>query len=421
MYLAIIILPLLGSIVSGFFGRRIGVGGAQIVTCVSVIVTTLLAIIAFFEVGLKDIPVSIQIFRWIESGSLVVLLGFQFDALTVSMLIPVLIVSSLVHIYSIGYMSHDPHNQRFFCYLSLFTFMMIILVTANNFLLMFIGWEGSLKCLIWLNKWSDYYRYITGKASIGYIINKSHSFNNFKSNLFYTKKYFFFCCYFNKNIIKCFHTGGGVKLRSWQRIGPHNIDVLSVLIGSILGNSQLEKRNKGKGTRVIFEQYHSNVEYLMWFHKLFSIRGYCSPNKPRLTTTIKNNNKVLYRYRVSSYTFTSLNWLHGMFYKDNIKIIPYNISDYLTPLVLAIWFMDDGYRQGKVAKIAINCFTKKELNHLCLILKTKFDLDTSIHNAGNSKGVVIYIKSNSMLTFTNIIKPHMLPSLYYKLGHHKFI
>ena len=146
MYLAIIILPLLGSIVSGFFGRIIGVGGAQIVTCVSVIVTTLLAIIAFFEVGLKDIPVSIQIFRWIESGSLVVLLGFQFDALTVSMLIPVLIVSSLVHIYSIGYMSHDPHNQRFFCYLSLFTFMMIILVTANNFLLMFIGWEGVGIC-----------------------------------------------------------------------------------------------------------------------------------------------------------------------------------------------------------------------------------------------------------------------------------
>ncbi|KAG9228243.1 NADH dehydrogenase subunit 5 [Amylocarpus encephaloides] len=107
MYLAIITLPLLGSIVSGFFGRKVGVSGAQLITCTSVIVTTLLAIVAFFEV--------------------------------VSMLIPVLIVSSLVHIYSIGYMSHDPHNQRFFSYLSLFTFMMIILVTANNFLLMFVG------------------------------------------------------------------------------------------------------------------------------------------------------------------------------------------------------------------------------------------------------------------------------------------
>jgi NADH-ubiquinone oxidoreductase chain 5 len=105
-----------------------------------------LAIVAFFEVGLNNIPVSINLFRWIDSESLNVLWGFHFDSLTVSMLIPVLIVSSLVHIYSIGYMSHDPHNQRFFSYLSLFTFMMIILVTANNFLLMFVGWEGVGIC-----------------------------------------------------------------------------------------------------------------------------------------------------------------------------------------------------------------------------------------------------------------------------------
>jgi len=146
MYLAIITLPLLGSIVAGFFGRKIGVSGAQLITCTSVIVTTLLAIIAFFEVGLNNIPVSINLFRWIDSEALDVIWGFHFDSLTVSMLIPVLIVSSLVHIYSIGYMSHDPHNQRFFSYLSLFTFMMIILVTANNFLLMFVGWEGVGIC-----------------------------------------------------------------------------------------------------------------------------------------------------------------------------------------------------------------------------------------------------------------------------------
>ena len=146
MYLAIITLPLLGSIVSGFFGRKVGVSGAQLITCTSVIVTTLLAIVAFFEVGLNNIPVSINLFRWIDSESLNVLWGFHFDSLTVSMLIPVLIVSSLVHVYSIGYMSADPHNQRFFSYLSLFTFMMIILVTANNFLLMFVGWEGVGVC-----------------------------------------------------------------------------------------------------------------------------------------------------------------------------------------------------------------------------------------------------------------------------------
>jgi NADH-ubiquinone oxidoreductase chain 5 len=146
MYLAIITLPLLGSIVSGFFGRKIGVSGAQLITCACVIITTLLSIIAFFEVGLNHIPVSINLFRWIDSELLNVLWSFHFDSLTVSMLIPVLIVSSLVHVYSIGYMSHDPHNQRFFSYLSLFTFMMITLVTANNFLLMFVGWEGVGIC-----------------------------------------------------------------------------------------------------------------------------------------------------------------------------------------------------------------------------------------------------------------------------------
>ena len=146
MYLTLIILPLLGSITSGFFGRKIGVNGSHIITCTSVIITTVLAVIAFFEVGFNNIPVTISVARWIDIEALNVLWNFRFDSLTVSMLLPVLIVSSLVHIYSISYMSHDPHNQRFFSYLSLFTFMMIILVTGNNYLLMFVGWEGVGIC-----------------------------------------------------------------------------------------------------------------------------------------------------------------------------------------------------------------------------------------------------------------------------------
>lgn len=146
MYLSIIILPLLGSIVAGFFGRKVGVRGAQIITCLCVIATTILALLAWVEVGFNNIPVTIDLFRWIDSEWFNITWGFQFDALTVSMLIPVLIISSLVHIYSIGYMSSDPHQQRFFSYLSLFTFMMIILVTGNNYLLMFVGWEGVGVC-----------------------------------------------------------------------------------------------------------------------------------------------------------------------------------------------------------------------------------------------------------------------------------
>ncbi len=146
MYLSLVILPLLGSIISGFFGRKIGSTGAQIITSTSIIITTILAIIAFIEVGFNNIPVSLYLFKWIDIEWFDISWSFQFDALTTSMLIPVLIISSLVHLYSISYMSHDPHIQRFFSYLSLFTFMMIILVTANNYLLMFIGWEGVGVC-----------------------------------------------------------------------------------------------------------------------------------------------------------------------------------------------------------------------------------------------------------------------------------
>ena len=149
MYLTLIILPLLGSLASGFFGRKIGIKGAQFITCSCIGITVLLSIICFLEVGLNNAPVTINLFRWIDSEHIYIMWGFNFDSLTISMLIPVLIVSFLVHMYSIGYMSHDPHNQRFFSYLSLFTFMMIILVTANNYLFMFVGWEGSLICLTW--------------------------------------------------------------------------------------------------------------------------------------------------------------------------------------------------------------------------------------------------------------------------------
>ena len=110
MYLAVLFLPLLGSIFSGFFGRKVGVSGAQIITTSCVIITTILSVISFFEVGLNNIPVWIELFKWIDSESLNVLWGFNFDSLTVSMLIPVLIVSSLVHLYSVGYMSHDPRG-----------------------------------------------------------------------------------------------------------------------------------------------------------------------------------------------------------------------------------------------------------------------------------------------------------------------
>jgi NADH-ubiquinone oxidoreductase chain 5 len=142
MYLSIIALPLLGALIAGLLGRKVGVRGSQWITSGFLTGTVALAFVAFYEVGFAHAAVSIRVLEWVDSEFLNISWGFLFDSLTVSMLLPVLIVSALVHVYSIGYMADDPHNQRFFAYLSMFTVFMLLLVTGDNYLLLFIGWEG---------------------------------------------------------------------------------------------------------------------------------------------------------------------------------------------------------------------------------------------------------------------------------------
>src|SRR6201994_3865425 len=165
MYLSILVLPLLGSFVSGFMGRKIGVTGAHIITCTCLILSSILASIAFYEVGFCGSPVSINLTSWINSEFMSISWEFLFDQLTVSMLIPVLYISSLIHIFSTDYMAEDPHNQRFFSYLSLFTFFMLVLVSGANFFVMFIGWEGiGVVSYLLINFW--FTRIQANKAAI---------------------------------------------------------------------------------------------------------------------------------------------------------------------------------------------------------------------------------------------------------------
>ncbi len=142
MYYAIVFLPLAGALIAGFFGRLIGARASEIVTSAFLVIAALLSWLAFFQVGLGGQDERIEIFRWVTSGELQVSWALRIDTLTAVMLVVVNTISSLVHIYSIGYMSHDPHRPRFFAYLSLFTFAMLMLVTADNFLQLFFGWEG---------------------------------------------------------------------------------------------------------------------------------------------------------------------------------------------------------------------------------------------------------------------------------------
>lgn len=142
MYLSIIILPLLGSIVSGFMGRKVGVTGSQVITCTCLFLSSLLMTIAFYEVGISNSPVNINLGSWVDSELMLISWEFYFDQLTVSLGLAVLYCSTLIHIYSIDYLSSDPHNQRFFSYLSAFTGGMLILICGGNFFVMFVGWEA---------------------------------------------------------------------------------------------------------------------------------------------------------------------------------------------------------------------------------------------------------------------------------------
>jgi NADH-quinone oxidoreductase subunit L len=142
IYVATVFLPLLGSIIAGLFGRFIGDRGAQVVTCALVCTSAVLAVPIFMNVALGGHPETVRLMSWIQSGTIDVSWALKIDTLTAVMLIVVTWVSSAVHIYSIGYMSHDTSIQRFMSYLSLFTFAMLMLVTADNLVQLFMGWEG---------------------------------------------------------------------------------------------------------------------------------------------------------------------------------------------------------------------------------------------------------------------------------------
>ncbi len=146
MYTAIVLLPLFGAAVAGMLGRFIGDRASELLTSILVILSAVLSVVAFYEVGIGGAPVTVELFTWIRSGSLDVTWSVRVDALTAVMLVVVTWVSAVVHVYSIGYMAHDPNRARFFSYLSLFTFAMLVLVTADDFVQMFFGWEGVGLC-----------------------------------------------------------------------------------------------------------------------------------------------------------------------------------------------------------------------------------------------------------------------------------
>jgi len=209
------------------------------------------------------------------------------------------------------------------------------------------------------------------------------------------------------------------NIRSINRIGPHNEDVLSVIIGSLLGDAYGNKRT-GEGVRICYRQSIRHKEYLFWLNTFFYNRGYTSNLQPRqYSRTIQSKEgKIYYGFEFNTFTFRSFNWIHKMFYKNGKKVIPLNICEYLTPLALAVWIMDDGGFVNSGIRIATNSYELKEVELLNDAIKSKFNLETTIQKIWIKNQYSIYIKKKSVNNLRNIVGPYIHTSMLYNLGNH---
>ncbi|MDX2157427.1 MAG: NADH-quinone oxidoreductase subunit L [Hyphomicrobiaceae bacterium] len=176
IYQAIVFLPILGALIAGLFGRAIGDRASEIVTTLCLMIAAVLSWMVLVQVGFGHSTAKVTLLRWVTSGDLDVSWGIRIDTLTAVMLVVVTTVSALVHLYSIGYMHGDPGRARFFAYLSLFTFAMLMLVTSDNFLQLFFGWEGvGLASYLLIGFW--YHKPEANAAAIkAFVVNRVGDF-----------------------------------------------------------------------------------------------------------------------------------------------------------------------------------------------------------------------------------------------------
>jgi len=173
---AVVFLPLIAAVIAGFFGRVIGDRGAQLITCGALLLSAVLGLFLFRDILAAEEVRVIPLATWIVAGVVDVTWSLRLDTLSGVMIVVVTVVSSMVHVYSIGYMAEDPSIPRFMSYLSLFTFAMLALVTANDFVQLFFGWEGvGLMSYLLIGFWYD--RESANEAAIkAFIVNRVGDF-----------------------------------------------------------------------------------------------------------------------------------------------------------------------------------------------------------------------------------------------------
>lgn len=214
------------------------------------------------------------------------------------------------------------------------------------------------------------------------------------------------------------------RVPSTKRIGPHHEDVISIFIGSLLGDGCMEK--DGNGFRFCFYQAAKHIEYILWLHSTLFNHGYCKKDIPQIFSRTYNslNRDLAYYCRFKTFTFSSFGWIYDSFYINKVKVLPSFIKEYLTPLALAVWIMDDGgwiknplrAPQGGGLKLATNCFKKSDVELLAGILRDRYDLKVSIVSAGRINQYCIYIPKASIPKLVGIVKPHIHPIFLYNAG-----
>lgn len=206
------------------------------------------------------------------------------------------------------------------------------------------------------------------------------------------------------------------KIRADKRIGPHNFEILSIIFGSLLGDAYAERRITGNGTRISFYQEGSHLSYLLWLHSKIVELGYCSIHIPSIKTRLGKKGIIRKVIRLHTWTYSNFNWIHDVWYVNGVKKVPSIIGQYLTPLALAIWIMDDGGKLGKGLKLQTNSFSYSDCLFLIKVLNDNFNIKSNVQKAGVPNQYHIYIWKESMPLVREIVLPYIHPSMKYKLN-----
>lgn len=366
-----------GSMIARAFGQR----GAVVIGIVCLIIAFVSSALIWIEVVVMGCPVSLDLWgTWFHVGSFQANWTLNFDMLTAHMLFTVTGVSMAVHMYAADYMRADPHQNLFMSYLSMFTAFMLVLVAADNLMLMLVGWEGKL-----LHCPNDAY------VACSVLIKRG----------FFT-----------------------ARIPAVNRHGLHTSLFKQVLVGFMLGDGWLEKH--GRGVRLCISLIDRFADVAQWYLVLLYGLGYT--DRLDLGTPLQRSNRPTAKpyFQLRTFTFASLMPYYDMWYCINaegkaIKVLPPRevLFELMTPMVLAIWIMGDGsgMRDGGF-KISSHSFTREQNQLLCDILMEKYGIHASVLNERNKYTFIRVLKRSTGLLHY-LVKPFLLPSCEYKFRHVK--